>query len=170
MVTILCKILECCPAVYIFIASFLVFFVICRFTCKDQVNMKAAIIFCLILSTGSTYMVYKKTKNKWPGIQNALCVENAPKTNYLYDTDFKNDNFIKGPLTDQQLRILDQLLTKEKNDCGLRLSEADLNRISKNNNEINDAYTRWRKCKDMMRSSHHVIYPDERNLYQKKQK
>ena len=169
MITILCKVLQCCPAIYICAALFLVFFIACRITCQDQINLKAAIIFCLILSGMGSYIIHKKTKDKWPKMYQALCAQETPQTKYLYDSDYSNDNFIKGSLKDQQLKILDQILMKEKKESGLRLSEPELNKISENNNEINGAYSRWRKCKDMMRSSHHIIYPDERDLYKKKQ-
>jgi hypothetical protein len=170
MLDILCKTLQCCPAVYIFIALFIVIFIVLRFLGNNQLNMKAAIIFCLILSGGGTYIINKKNQDKWPKMYYAFCTKSAPPIYYIYDSDIKNDNFIKGSLQNQQLKNLDKILIKEKQKNGLRLSDADLNRISRNNNELNDAYFRWRKCRNMMRSLHHVIYPDERALYLKKQK
>ena len=84
------------------------------------------------------------------------------KPNYIYDTDPRNDDFIRGTLSAAKLNILDKVLLKEKKQGGLKLSNTELNSITKYDQEIIDAYGRWRKCKNMMRSSHHVIYPDER--------
>lgn len=86
----------------------------------------------------------------------------AQQTNYVYDTDPRNNEFIKGGLSSQKLAVLDRVLREEKKQGGLMLSNTDLNRITRYDQEINEAYGRWIKCKNMMRSSHHVIYPDER--------
>ena len=83
----------------------------------------------------------------------------------IYDTDPQNDEFIKGSLKRPKQKQLDRLLMKEKKACGLRFSNQLLQEYSKNDNEIISAYNRWRKCKEMRRSHHHVIYPDERDLY-----
>ena len=84
---------------------------------------------------------------------------------FRYDTDPRNDTFIKGRLRQNQLRHLDRVLLKEKELCGDKLDSQTLNEIARYDNEILDAYDRWRKCKDMRRSHHKSIYPDERKLY-----
>jgi hypothetical protein len=60
---------------------------------------------------------------------------------------------------------LDEVLRAEKRNDGLRLDTATLNEIARYEPKIIDAYDRWRKCKDMRRSHHRSIYPDERRLY-----
>jgi hypothetical protein len=81
---------------------------------------------------------------------------------FFYDTDATNNEYIKGDLNEWQLRKLDRILSEEKRLCGLRLSDLRLNELSSNNNQVTDAYDRWRKCKDMYRSYHKIVYPDER--------
>lgn len=84
----------------------------------------------------------------------------------IYDTDPRNDVFIKGNLRYGELRRLDSVLMHEKrNYNGMRLDSATLNEYAKYDPQIIDAYDRWRKCKDMRRSYHKSIYPDERRLY-----
>lgn len=85
-----------------------------------------------------------------------------PPVVFLYDTDPRNNEFIKADLDEKQLHQLDRILTEEKKMCGLRLSDLRLNELAANNNEIIYAYDRWRKCKDMYRSYHKIVYPDER--------
>jgi hypothetical protein len=84
---------------------------------------------------------------------------------FIYDTYPPNNNYIIGDLDEEELKILDQIIEEEKRLCGLRLTIKDLNILSANNSKINDAYYRWRKCKDLMRSSGRVIYPSERIIY-----
>ncbi len=84
---------------------------------------------------------------------------------YFYDTDPRNDEYIKGDLSQYQLRRLDRILMDEKRNGGLRLSNVRLQQLARNRPELIDAYERWRKCKDMYRSYHHCVYPDERSLY-----
>ncbi len=88
-----------------------------------------------------------------------------PTMAYVYDTDPQNNEFIKGRLTRYQLKQLDTILMVEKKQCGLRLSNIDLNALTNRDQALIEAYNRWRKCKDMMRSHHRVIYPDERGAY-----
>ncbi len=83
----------------------------------------------------------------------------------VYDTDPRNDTFIKGRLTYRFLKRLDYILMKEKANEGMRLDSAILNELAQYDPKLIDAYDRWRKCKDMRRSYHRTIYPDERQLY-----
>jgi len=87
---------------------------------------------------------------------------NKQRSHMIYDTDVKNDKFIKGELGAQQLIKLDKILELEKSSGGLRLSVKDLKRMAKDDMALYDAYSRWRKCKDMMRSKHRTIYPSDR--------
>jgi hypothetical protein len=84
---------------------------------------------------------------------------------FVYDTDPQNNDFIRARLEVEQLKQLDRLLMVEKENSGLRLSNVELEKLTGNDQIIIDAYSRWRKCKDMMRSYHHSIYPDERKHY-----
>ncbi len=80
----------------------------------------------------------------------------------IYDTDPKNDKFIKGQLSSQQFIQLDKILELENSQGGLRLSVKDLKRTANDDMALYEAYSRWRKCKDMMRSKHRTIYPSDR--------
>jgi|GEM_PF-3236153 len=88
-----------------------------------------------------------------------------PHKNHFYDTDPQNDAYIKDSLSMNQLVILDQILEYEKEKCGLRLTWFSLRRLTGGDQKLTDAYIRWRKCKNLMRSSGRVIYPSERALY-----
>lgn len=79
-----------------------------------------------------------------------------------YDTDPRNDQYIKGAMTAEQLILLDEILTFEKRNSGKQLGTPQLKAFSKNDPEVQAAYYRWRWCKDLMRSHEQVIYPDER--------
>lgn len=81
---------------------------------------------------------------------------------YMYDTDPQNDAFIKGRLTRQQMQILDKILMLEKKQNGMKCAPADVNQISRYDKELIEAYQRWTNCKNMRRSYHHVLYPNER--------
>ncbi len=83
----------------------------------------------------------------------------------IYDTDPRNDTFIKGRLTDRELKKLDAVLLKEKANEGMAFDNITLEELAKYDPKIIEAYWRWRKCKDMRRSYHKTIYPDERQLY-----
>lgn len=83
----------------------------------------------------------------------------------IYDTDPRNDTFIKGRLTIRELQKLDSVLLKEKANEGMAFDNTTLEEIAKYDPKIIEAYWRWRKCKDMRRSYHKTIYPDERQLY-----
>ena len=83
----------------------------------------------------------------------------------IYDTDPRNDTFIKGRLSIRDLKRLDAVLLKEKANDGRPFDNITLEEIAKYDPKIIEAYWRWRKCKDMRRSYHKTIYPDERQLY-----
>jgi hypothetical protein len=85
-----------------------------------------------------------------------------PATPAVYDTDPQNDAYIKGSLSQQELSRLDRILMVEKGQSGKRLSQSRVADLANQNTKIIDAYDRWRNCYDMMRSSTHVVYPDER--------
>jgi hypothetical protein len=117
----------------------------------DAIAVRVALVAATI---ALFYVVYQKYhKGPHPGEE---------PVSYIYDTDPKNDQFIKGALTPEQLKKLDRILEEEKKQKGLRLSALELTKLVENDNSIVDAYVRWRKCYDMMRSFHHVIYPSER--------
>jgi hypothetical protein len=126
-----------------------------------QVYKKKPLNFYLVLFVLAlfAFMFFKST-----AIKNSISrfISPPPPVVYLYDTDPTNNEYIMADLNGRQLRQLDRILMEEKRLCGLRLSELRLNELAANNNEIIGAYDRWRKCKDMYRSYHKVVYPDER--------
>ncbi len=85
-----------------------------------------------------------------------------PTISAVYDTDPQNDAYIKGLLSQQELYRFDRILMVEKRQSGKRLSQSRVADLANQNTKIIDAYDRWRNCHDMMRSSTHVVYPDER--------
>lgn len=87
----------------------------------------------------------------------------GPTVSPIYDTDAANDRFIKGELSADQMKTLDRILTEEQKQNGVRLSNETIKKLAKNDKAVMDAYARWRKCHDMMRSRHYVIYPNQRN-------
>ncbi len=83
---------------------------------------------------------------------------------HTYDTDPGNDAYIKGHLTHKQLKILDKILLVEKKHYGTELPPAEVNKICRYDAEVMKAYKRWTRSKNMMRSYHRVVYPDERKM------
>jgi len=80
----------------------------------------------------------------------------------IYDTDPANDAYIKGGLNESQLALLDKVLIHEFNNGGVRLSGFQLKAIVKDDQQVVAGYSRWRTCKDLMRSNGNVIYPVEK--------
>ena len=83
---------------------------------------------------------------------------------YIYDTDTSNNNYIKGTLSEQELDVFDNLLEYERSLCGPKLPREDVEKYSTNDQDIFDAYYRWRRCKELLRSKSHTVYPSERHL------
>jgi len=119
----------------------------------------------LITSIFVGILILASSKYIYPRFRRFFTSRDVTRELVIYDTDPRNDEFIKGSLSPGKMRRLDHVLLKEKNNDGLRLSTDRLNELTQYDNEIIEAYNRWRKCKDMRRSHHHVIYPDERHLY-----
>jgi hypothetical protein len=114
------------------------------------------VFISIILIIG--YMVINKGNNKpVHGI--------VTEAKYVYDTDIKNDAYIKSNLTSQQLAVFDIILEQEKANGSLKLSNEALIKIAKNDNELVGAYLRWRNCREMMRSDNRTFYPSERKLF-----
>ncbi len=121
-------------------------------------NLRIFIIIAVIIAG---YYAFQKYLNPSPSATSIA----GP---VLYDTNPQNDSFIKGTLTVQQLAKLDKILEFEKAQTGMRLSQERLKELAANDLDLYDAYNRWRRCVDMMRSTHRTIYPSERHLYQGK--
>jgi hypothetical protein len=79
---------------------------------------------------------------------------------YYYDTDPANNRYIIGNLQAKQLAQLDRVLDSDQ-EYG-RLDEAALRRVAGNDRQVVEAYYRFLKCSNLMRSSNHVVYPAER--------
>ena len=54
------------------------------------------------------------------------------------------------------------ILDHEMNNFGRTLSKNDLKNLSVNDQEVINAYEHWLQCKNLMRTSTHVIYPSKR--------
>jgi len=81
---------------------------------------------------------------------------------YYYDSDPRNDIFIKGNLSHSKMKRLDYILMLEKKNESMTLPANQLLDVARYDLEVIEAYQRWTKCKNMRRSYHHVVYPDER--------
>ncbi|HPI72561.1 MAG TPA: hypothetical protein PK843_10115 [bacterium] len=77
-----------------------------------------------------------------------------------YDTDPSNNRYIIGGLKAQQLKKLDRVLEFDKRNG--YLNETTLERLADSDEDVVQAYYRFLKCKNLMRSTNTVIYPDER--------
>jgi len=121
---------------------------------KKNKNHFSTFLILLILG-GLAFLAWR---NGWISTNPVGRVTYSP----IYDTDAANDQFIKGDLTIDQMRKLDRVLVQEQKNHEARLSAEQLRQISGNDKAVMEAYGRWRKCYDMMRGRHHVIYPDQR--------
>jgi len=160
---LLAKYSACSPfilATIFFITAVVVFF---------WLYAKKRSTFWTIVITSIFVVIFIFTFGKFisPKIKSMLGGKKTPPASFVYDTDPRNDAFIKGTLKKEKQKKLDAILMIEKKECGLRLSNQQLYEYTKYENDIIEAYNRWRKCKEMRRSYHHVIYPDERKLYHK---
>ncbi len=123
--------------------------------------------FWTIFITAIIVSIFTLVSNKFifPRLARMFFPKRASQEWIIYDTDPLNDQFIKGTLKQNKMKKFDRILMQEKREGGGRLSNQELNELTKYDNELIEAYNRWRKCKDMRRSHHRVIYPDERELY-----
>lgn len=77
-----------------------------------------------------------------------------------YDTDPSNNRYIIGGLRVQQLKRLDRVLEYDKRNG--YLNDTTVERLADSDEDVVQAYYRFLKCKNLMRSTNTVIYPDER--------
>lgn len=77
-----------------------------------------------------------------------------------YDTDPSNNRYIIGGLRVQQQKKLDRVLEFDKRNG--YLNETTVERLADSDDDVIQAYYRFLKCKNLMRSTNTVIYPDER--------
>jgi hypothetical protein len=124
-------------------------------------SFQIALTFVVIIALFVVYQKYIDVPGTTPP-------STGSDSGIFYDTDPKNDLFIKGDLTKRQLSRFDRILEKEKKNNGKRLSGSDLAKLAGRDKELIAAYNRWISCKAMMRSSSHVVYPSERKSLPKK--
>lgn len=141
------------------IGALIFLFLLYSLTRKSSEKKKVNLFFILTVTAMVALALFKfsSIKTKIYGL-----LDPKQKTVFLYDTDPRNNDFIKGELNQQQMLVLDRILMEEKALCGLRVNSLRVNELAKNKSEIIDAYDRYRKCKDMYRSYHRTVYPDER--------
>ncbi len=77
-----------------------------------------------------------------------------------YDTDPSNNRYIIGGLKNKQLERLDRVLEHDKRNG--YLNDTTVERLADSDKDVVQAYYRFLKCKNLMRSTNTVIYPDER--------
>ena len=82
----------------------------------------------------------------------------------IYDTDPKNDSYIKKNLSREKLEQFDDVLEYERMNCLYKISSTQLRSMTNNDEELIKAYQRWIVCKNMKRNTNIVVYPSERNL------
>ncbi|MBN1479857.1 hypothetical protein EH223_18280 [candidate division KSB1 bacterium] len=155
-----------CFPVFVAIVGIIAFFYLFYFLIKKQPKIFWTVIITAIIVSIITLMTDRFIFPKLFRMFSLACGGQEVSERWIiYDTDPRNDTFIKGRLRYGELLILDRILMKEKSNNGLRLDSTTLNEAAKYDPKIIDAYDRWRKCKDMRRSYHRSIYPDERELY-----
>jgi hypothetical protein len=111
-------------------------------------------LFFLVLLTGM-YLAAKRGYISLPWDRGA-------NISPIYDTDDKNDRYIKKDLSLAQMKVLDRVLNEEQRSGGQRLPGSLVRELAGGDKAVIGAYGRWRKCCDLMRSSNDVIYPRER--------
>ena len=84
---------------------------------------------------------------------------------FIYDTNKENSDFVIESLKVNKLMLLDKVLMVEKEDCGLRIGDSRVRTMIDGDQEVFDAYARWRIIFNLSRSQDHTIYPDERQRY-----
>jgi len=126
---------------------------------KKQPKVFLSIVVTLVLVSAVWFFRGDYIQYKFRSFFN---IGSKPPVIRVYDTDPRNNSFIKGSLNERELLILDHVLMIEKKNDGMVLDRSTLIRVSRNYPEVIEAYDRWRKCKTMRRSDNHVIYPDER--------
>jgi len=91
---------------------------------------------------------------------------------HIYDTDPRNDRYIKDEMTSSQLQIFDRVLCTEKKQNGKKLAESQILNITgaKDYDAVNAAYQRWLECKELNRNQDHVVYPQNCPKNNKKKK
>ena len=124
-------------------------------------SFQIALTFVVIIAL---FVVYQK----YIAVPGGATTSAGSGSGIIYDTDPKNDLFIKGELTSRQLTRFDRILEREKENNGMRLSGLELSKIAGRDKALIAAYNRWISCKAMMRSSSHVVYPSERISLHKK--
>jgi hypothetical protein len=155
-----CK--TCLPLIVLIIGAIAVLTFLIILNKKDPAKFKC-VIFTTIIAAGLTLVAEHFIL---PRI--IAFIKPRPQATeewMIYDTDPRNDTFIKGRLSIRELKRLDSVLLKEKANEGMPFDNTTLEEIAKYDPKIIEAYWRWRKCKDMRRSYHKTIYPDERQLY-----
>lgn len=119
-------------------------------------------IFLLLLLVVAGYFGYKKFGSKVTEYVPEALKPGSSQENVIYDTDPKNDRFIKGKLNAKQMKVLDKVLQEEERNGGMRLSGGQVRELSGDEKLVIEAYDRWRRCCNLMRSEYRVVYPSER--------
>jgi hypothetical protein len=119
----------------------------------DSGAMKMAAVFLLVAAAG----FYGVKKGYIPKLW-----DKQPTVSPIYDTDPKNDGYIKSSMTYEQMALLDHILNEEYRNGGQRIAGDRVRQLARGDKLVIQAYGRWRKCRDLMRSSNHIIYPIER--------
>ncbi|RPI03870.1 MAG: hypothetical protein EHM72_00300 [Calditrichaeota bacterium] len=147
------------PTCFILLAA--VFVVILYYVSKFLKNKPQNFMLYLVLLALAAFTFYKRAEVK-KFVRNYCFRSQNTQMDYFYDTDPNNNTFIKANLSPRQFFLLDRILMDEKASNGLKLSNLRIQELSRNDNDVIEAYERWRKCKNMNRSYHRVVYPDER--------
>ena len=122
---------------------------------KGGGSSQVKIVLLLMVVAAGVYVAGKKGYITLPW-------DNKSKVSPIYDTDAKNDRYIKKDLSLAQLQRLDRVLIEEERRGGERVAGNRVRELSGGDKAVIAAYGRWRKCVDLMRSSNHVIYPSDR--------
>ncbi len=151
-----------CMPILLSIIGMIGFFYLFYFLVKKHPRVFWTII---ITSIVVSFLTLVSNRFIFPRLLRLFPSRQAQEEWIIYDSDPRNDEYIKGGLPYRKLLQLDRILLKEKELCGERLNSQELNEIARYDIDLVEAYDRWRKAKNMRRSHHRTIYPDERRLY-----
>lgn len=127
-------------------------------------NFMLTLIFAIIIVLGLHYYFTDESATELSSPQQAeVALEALGYQDYIYDTNAKYNDYVKGSLVADQLAQLDKMLEQEKQ-MGTKLDRKTMFAMAKDDIVVVEAYKRWNAAKKFYRSDSRQIYPDERDI------
>ena len=129
---LLAKFSSCSP--YILASILLIVFIITFFWlyAKKRNTFWTIVITAVVV----TLFLFAFAKVLSPKFKKIISGKKQQSASLVYDTDPRNDQFIKGTLKREKQKKFDTLLMIEKKECGLRLSNQQVYEYTKYDNDI----------------------------------